>query len=435
MTSRAASVAVGGWRLGGYGALQAALNFVALPLYVFLPAYYAAAQAVPLSLLGGVLLASRLADAAIDPALGRLADRVLDRGRAPACIAVAGAALLVGFSALMALPALLDYSTHPVAFSAWLLAALLLTYCGFSAASVTHQAWGATLGADETARARVFAWREGLGLLGVLLASATAQWGGPLGLGLGLAATLCAGLGLLRWAPPPAGRPSAATRLGGLRAAVAPLRHQAFRQLLLVYTVNGVAAAMPATLVLFFIRDRIGAPALSGLFLALYFACAALGAPLWVRAVGPLGAARCWLAGMLATVATFGFAALLRPGDASGYAVVCAASGLCLGADLVLPPALLSGLIGELGHAGRLEGAYFGLWSLCAKLSLALAAGISLPLLGLLGYVPGQVAAGPLPPLVIAYCVLPSALKAIAAVWFWRTWRRPAAHAATACST
>ena len=217
--------------------------------------------------------------------------------------------------------------------------------------------------------------------------------------------------------------------------AVAPLRHGSFRWLLLVYTLNGVAAAMPATLVLFFIRDRIGAPTLSGLFLALYFASAALAAPLWVRAVGRVGAARGWLAGMLATVATFGGAALLQPGDAPGYALVCVASGLCLGADLVLPPALLAGLIERLGHAARLEGAYFGLWSLCAKLSLALAAGISLPLLGLLGYRPGEPASGMLPPLVVAYCLLPSALKAIAAAVFWRACRLSAAGSAIACSS
>ncbi len=420
-----------GWRLGCYGALQAALNFVALPLYVFLPAYYAAAQSVPLALLGGVLLASRLGDAAVDPLLGRLADRMLARQRARACIAVAGGVLLAGFLALMALPALLDYAAHPGLFSSLLLLALLLTYGGFSAASVIHQAWGSTLGQDERARTRVFAWREALGLAGVLLAAAAAQFGGARAFSLGLLATLGLSLGLLRLAPDPARSALHGASLRGLRAACEPLRHAAFRHLLLVYTLNGVAAAIPATLVLFFIRDRIGAPALSGLFLALYFASAAAGAPLWVRAVGRLGAARCWIAGMLATVGTFLFAALLRHGDGLGYALVCAASGLCLGADLVLPPALLAGLIARLGHSGSLEGAYFGWWSLCTKLALALAAGIALPLLGLLGYTPGTPAKGLLPPLVIAYCLLPSTLKALSAALFRRGWREHGPATAT----
>ena len=37
---------------------------------------------------------------------------------------------------------------------------------------------------------------------------------------------------------------------------------------------------------------------------------------------------------------------------------------------------------------GRNEGAYFGLWTLVTKLNLALAAGIALPMLALLGYTP-----------------------------------------------
>jgi Na+/melibiose symporter-like transporter len=35
----------------------------------------------------------------------------------------------------------------------------------------------------------------------------------------------------------------------------------AFRSLLLVFMVNGIASAVPATLILFFVQDRLQAPA------------------------------------------------------------------------------------------------------------------------------------------------------------------------------
>jgi Na+/melibiose symporter-like transporter len=89
---------------------------------------------------------------------------------------------------------------------------------------------------------------------------------------------------------------------------------------------------------------------------------------------------------------------------------------VALGADLALPGALLAGLIGELGERGRSEGAYFGWWSLATKLNLALAAGLALPLLALFGYAPGARDPQALQALVIAYCVLPCVLKALAAV-------------------
>ena len=48
---------------------------------------------------------------------------------------------------------------------------LVLTYAGYSALSIAHQAWGAMLGGDERQRSRVVGWREGFGLVGVVLAS------------------------------------------------------------------------------------------------------------------------------------------------------------------------------------------------------------------------------------------------------------------------
>ena len=41
------------------------------------------------------------------------------------------------------------------------------------------------------------------------------------------------------------------------------------------------------------------------------------------------------------------------------------------------------------GDSGQHEGAYFGWWNFATKLNLALAAGLALPLLALLGYTPG----------------------------------------------
>ncbi len=86
-----------------------------------------------------------------------------------------------------------------------------------------------------------------------------------------------------------------------------------------------------------------------------------------------------------------------------------------MGSDLVLPGALLAGLIARAGDRGRAEGGYFGWWAFATKLNLALAAGLALPLLGWLGYVPGARDAGAAGVLTAAYCLLPCALKALAA--------------------
>jgi Na+/melibiose symporter-like transporter len=193
-----------------------------------------------------------------------------------------------------------------------------------------------------------------------------------------------------------------------------------FRRLLVVFVVSGMASAMPATLVLFFIQDLLQARAWEPLFLSLYFVSAAVSMPLWVRAVRHVGLARAWLGGMLLAVVTFVWAGTLGTGDVVAYAVICALSGLALGADLAIPAALLAGMIGQNKDQGHAEGAYFGWWNLASKLNLALAAGVSLPVLGLLGYQPGLSTPEGLQALTVAYAVLPCMLKLMAAAVLYR---------------
>jgi glycoside/pentoside/hexuronide:cation symporter, GPH family len=76
---------------------------------------------------------------------------------------------------------------------------------------------------------------------------------------------------------------------------------------------------------------------------------------------------------------------------------------------------MLAGVVGQLGERGQREGAYFGWWSFAAKLNLALAAGLALPLLAAFGYTPGSRDPQALQTLTIAYCLLPCALKLMAA--------------------
>lgn len=409
----------GGWQQGlRYGALGLPLAFVALPLYVILPNHYATAFGIPLATLGALLLGARLVDAITDPLIGRWVDGWFAHSlrRVLFWAVLAAVVCALGFRGLFFPPV-----QGSAQLLAWCAALLVVTYVSYSALAVLHQAWGARLGGGEGQRARIVSWREGLALVGVLVASVLPSVAG-LGVSTAVfAVALALALALLARAPRP--------RIGRLPGSAEPsmsepLRTPAFRRLLAIYLVNGVASAVPATLVLFFIRDRLQAPAYEPLFLASYFAAGALSLPLWVRLVARVGLARAWLAGMGLAVATFAWAALLGSGDVLGYTLVCIASGIALGADLTLPGALLAGVIQRAGHAERLEGGYFGWWNFATKLNLALAAGIALPLLGQFGYAPGAQDEDALRALTIAYCLLPCGLKICAAGLLWQLWLR-----------
>lgn len=399
-----------------YGLLGLPLAFVALPLYVLLPNHYARAFGVPLAALGLVLLGARLIDALIDPLLGRLSDRL--HARAPSAVLAfgAGAAVLLalGFGLLFFPQVLVDTSRNGLLLGTAAVL-LVLTYAGYSALSITHQAWGAMLGGDAVHRTRIVGWREGLGLVGVVIASVV-----PTLLGLAAMVAIFAVLlafGWVAWTRAPRPRTPAAHAAANLRL---PFRLPAFRRLLVVFVLNGIASAIPATLVLFFVQDRLQAPdALQPAFLGSYFVCAALSIPLWLRIVRRLGLTRTWLAGMALAIVVFAAAATMGAGDAMPFLAVCALSGIALGTDLVLPGALLAGVLAEAGEPQH-AGAYFGWWNFATKLNLALAAGLALPLLGLAGYAPGARDPGALQALTVAYCLLPCALKLMAGAALWQ---------------
>jgi len=406
----APSAWTGRWQDGlRYGAMGFPLAFVALPLYVALPSHYGA-LGVPLGWLGLLLLGARLLDAVSDPLIGHWTDRLLGQPTPAAWWAAALAAVLLalGFLGLFSPPP----GLAPGALMAWCGLLLTLTCLGYSTVGIVHQAWGARLGGDSAQRAGITAWREGLALVGVVTASVLMSSAGARVTSAALAVSLAAGIALLRFAPRSATLPHTSLPVGPLPN---PFHNPAFRQLLLVYLVNGIASAVPATLVIFFIRDRLQAPAQEAVFLCSYFAAGALSIPLWARAVRRVGLARAWMAGMLLSIAVFAWTIGLGPGDPAAFTAVCLLSGMALGADLILPGALLTGVIQDAGHAGQAEGAYVGWWNFATKLNLALAAGLSLPLLQGFGYAPGRRDAAASLALSLAYGLLPCILKLVAA--------------------
>ncbi len=392
-----------------YGLLGLPLAFAALPIYVHVPRYYAETAGMPLALLGAILLGARLLDAGIDPWLGWLADRVPRRRM----LALALLPFAIGFVALLNPPA-----EHA---GLWLLASLGLTYLGFSAASVAYQAWGADIGCNSGLRTRLTAAREGFGLLGVVLAAA---------LPTVLAADLGEGIERLSWILPPllliaalttfsrvgVGQPVVASRQSLLPSLRRALADRSFRRLLLVFVANGIAAALPATLFLFFVADVLHLESASGPLLALYFVAGAASLPLWVGIAARHGRVVAWLAAMALSIVAFAGASLLGSGDLRPFVAICLASGLALGGDLALPAAMAA----DLGERQGQAGACFGVWNFVSKLNLALAAGLALPLLAALGYVPGGTTS--LDALTFAYALLPLACKALAAGLLWR-WR------------
>jgi Na+/melibiose symporter-like transporter len=417
--------------LVAYGAPAIALAMLLLPPYVFLPAFYTQTLGLSLGGVGAVIILSRVFDAVIDPLIGHLSDRTPGRwGRRKPWIAAGTPLAIVAVIALFVPPAEPSLIYFALALFALTLAWTMLV--------LPYNAWGAELSGDYHERTRIAGTREGIGLCGTLIAAATPSLLSAAGhndprehmAALAIAIVVLI-VPTIVWAlvavpePEPLTRERVAWR-DGLRAIAA---NAPFRRLIAAYLINAVANGLPATLFLLFVSHVIGAPDAYGPLLLAYFLAGLIGIPVWWRLAKHLGKHRAWVAASALT--SIAFAAtpfVVGQGDIMAFAIICAISGIGLGADLVLPAAIQADVVdADTQVSGEQRtGLFFALWGMATKLAFALAA-ISFPVLAWFGFRADALdAAGhstnsaqALLVLTLFYAVVPIGLKAIAMTLMW----------------
>lgn len=412
-----------GWGLLlAYGALALPLAALNLPLYVFLPTFWASELGVGLTAVGLALLSARLLDVVTDPLIGEFSDRTRSPiGRRRPWI-LAGAPLL-------ALGVWMLFRPYAGAGGLDLFLWAAVAYLGWTMVTLPYTAWGAELSPDYHERTRITTVREAFVILGVAVAaSLPALLGGAVELGriLGWMAyavliilPLCLVV-VMRFIPEPAapsGVPPAFRR---------EFRHlwanRPFRTLVLAFLLNSMANGLPATLFLLFATLKLEAGDATGWLLLVYFLAGVAAAPFWLQLSYRIGKHRAWIASILWACCVFATVPLLGPGDVAWFFVICALSGASLGADLALPAAMQADVVDvDRTLSGRQRtGFFFAVWSMATKLSMALAVGIAFPVLGAVGFDPaGPNEPGALWALTLLYAVVPIPIK-LAAAWLVR---------------
>ncbi len=394
--------------IAAYGAPGLILAALALTFYVFLPKYYADVVGINLTVLGIVVLASRVWDALIDPAIGALSDRTRSRwGRRRPWIAVGSVPLAASFVLLIVLP----HVTNPLLEGLYLGALTFLFFVAWTMVTVPYEALGAELSFDYDERTRLLGVREGSVLAGTLLAAVI-----PIVVGVGsdltgdlaaerqryyliggiyavLVAVLVGGcLMLVRERElAESQRPS-----GFLRSIVTVFRNRPFRILLSAYTVTAVGFSVAATMILFYVEHVLDSRS-GPLFLAIYLGIGTALVPAWVFLARRLEKRRAWLLALTINTTAFFPAFFLGRGDAAAFGVIVALSALGVGGVMAIPPSMHADVIDydEWQNGIRREGEYIGFWSIVKKLAAALSAGLAFPILDLSGYAPGAAQQSP----------------------------------------
>ncbi|MBM3617875.1 MAG: MFS transporter [Alphaproteobacteria bacterium] len=396
-------------QLSLYSLLAIPLAFGSLPLYLFMPDFYAREMGVSLAALGTALLCIRLFDAVQDPVFGLWARKLHGRNLRLA---------MVGLLAALAVSLLsLSSPSNAVSPLLWFVVMMLLSTSALSFVQILYQSGGALWSDDYHTRTRITAWREGFGLLGVIVAVSLVailrQKFPERDAFLFFGMIFCVLLALAGWAWCSwAKRHSRSSPFAEKTFSITLLTQH--RRFFGIWFTSQLASAIPVVLVLFFIRDRLQLEAFTGLFLALYFFSGALGMPIWRWVEKHRGKRIAWASAMALSIVAFLWAFGLGVGDMVGYALVCIASGLALGGEMALPPSLLADRISSTGDEAQTP-LLFGFAGFIGKASLALASGIALPFLSIQGYVPGQEnSPESITQLAAAYTILPCIIKTLA---------------------
>jgi len=389
------------------------LALLGLPLYVYLPTFYA--QDIGLSVFGVgiVLLVARFFDMLFDPVIGYWSDRYFPR---KVLMGTGAILLLFGFYFL----------THPTegASYIWLFVFSIFVYFGWSLLSIPYFALGSDLGESYEQNTRYASFRELFNISGVLLALLLPYLYGvsqnpseSLLLINNLIFLLLPVMLIIFF------KQVQVQRIASSLNSLGEITRQFFSELkkskylFSAFFLNSFANALPATLFLLFVELVIGAKEQSGLLLLLYFFSGILALVFWNYLARKTSKKTAWIFSMLNAIVFFSFVPFLGEGDLVYFMLITVFSGMSLGADMVLPASMQADVAQNSSKSSsEFGGTLFGFFAMLTKLSLAFGVGVSFAILGIFDFEPTAPNESSLFVLTLLYGALPVCLKLLAII-------------------
>lgn len=398
-----------------------------IPVGAIIPGFYAKHTTVTLTAIGVIFLVSRIFDAVIDPAIGYLSDRTTSRfGKRKPWVAAGAAIAVVAIYVLFTPP--------PSAGPAYLLAASMALYLGWTVLEIPYRAWSGELTRHYADRSRISVYIAVMGSLGAIVFMGVSLLPvfkdseiGPdtLKAMAIVVMVLLPSLVALTLARIPEGRFVASTRSSALAAIGSLGRNGPMQNFSAAFIFGGLASGVFTAVFFIYVDSYLG---IGGKFTTVYVANAfanVVAMPLWnwiIRRVGQHRAlALSWLSmGMLQLLVL-----LVRPGAGAFLPMLAFALAYGVGeaATKAAPYALVGDVVDyEILRSGvNRAGSYFAFLTLVAKLNFAIGGGVAFLLLGLVGYRVGHAnGAGQTAGFLAIFVGLPIILYLLAAAVVWR---------------
>jgi len=413
-----------------YALPNVSYSVAALPIALFVPAFYADDLGLPLAQVGAAVAASRVLDVVTDPVIGQLSDRIRTRfGRRKPWIAFGTPILLIALWQLFVPGGRGEASV--LGLFGW----TALLFVGFTLVDVPFKAWGAELSADYRERSRVAAWREAFGFVGqvglLLLLLALAQVGLDRAerqlfwIAVTMVLTLPAGVALaLAFVaePQPVERTEPSVGLGAGFRLVAS--NPAFARMIgtvLLFVSGVVVQGTLHRLVLTHVFGR------ADLFPLMIFAENVLtlaAVPLWLRISYRVDKHRAIALAAL-WIALFSLALPFFSRESVIPFIVCmVVRGSSFASILFLANSMVADVVDfdEVATGQSRTGLFYGVFGMVTKVAIALGVLIATALPAALGFDPGRGSPSEAATLgmLAVYGFLPGALMAAGAVFVWR---------------
>lgn len=453
-----------------HGSLGLPLAVIGYPLAIWIPAHYSGGLGISLAAVGTILMLARLTDVITDPLMGEISDRWRTRiGRRRPW-------LLIGIP-VMSLGVYNLFMPGPGVGILYFLIWLTIFFIGSTMIGLPHRAWGAELSPDYHQRSRVTAAREIYVLVGLMVAASvpmiveiradggssvlqvfTTLWNdaigafagdfrdktvvdratltGPVLAGLAwtviLFLPICAAVVLIfvKEPPPTAGESRPKFR-EGLKLV---MKNGPMLRVLLIVLLVHFGESFRNAVSLFFIRDIVGVPTIGAAYF-FYFIAGLAAIPFWLALGRRIGKHKAFMFTLITVALVSGANLFLGYGDYSVFFLLFVVKGFCFGGLQFLPIAMLADVVDvdAARSGGRRAGTYFAFLGFTEKLAIAFGTGVSLNIVGLLGFDPaGGVAASTdigVLALRLVYCLGPIVFYGLALKLIWSYPLTPARHA------
>lgn len=382
------------WQLVAYSAPSFVTSVAALPMALFIPAFYSDDLGVPLASVGIAIALSRLLDVVTDPLLGALSDRLrLPLGRRKPWM-VLGVPLFCISLWQIFVPGEDVSSNHLLLWSAVL-------YLGFTMIDLPHKAWGAELSTAYDERSRIASWREAIAttgqvlLLAVLVVLATLEIDQArdqlhaIALGVVIALPLLVGLAV--WTIPEGEPESFAHEARGPWASLALVgKNPAFLRMMACVLLFVSGVAIQGTLHRLVLTDVMGDESQFPTMILLENLATLAGVPLWLAVSKRIGKHRALMAAAL-WIALFSLPLIFfRSGDLVALMATVVIRGSSFASILFLANSIAADVIDAdtLESGEQRSGLFFAVWGMVTKLSLALGVLLGTTLPAAMGYEP-----------------------------------------------